>query len=77
MIDPSEHDFTAAPRDAGRASQIEIERDGTTVRFFMRCDSEYDAMMLYDRMSEEMRNGYAKLEIVTRHPGAVGNAGTP
>jgi hypothetical protein len=52
--------------NAGRASQIEIERDGKTVRFLMRCDSEYDAMMLYDRMSEEMRNGGVKLEIETK-----------
>jgi len=52
--------------NAGKASQIEIERDGKLVRFLMRCDSEYDAMMLYDRMSEEMRAGYVKLEIETK-----------
>ncbi len=52
--------------NAGKASQIEIERDGKLVRFLMRCDSEYDAMMLYDRMSEEMRNGGVKLEIETK-----------
>jgi len=39
---------------------------GKLVRFLMRCDSEYDAMMLYDRMSEEMRAGYVKLEIETK-----------
>lgn len=52
--------------NAGKASQIEIERDGKIVRFLMRCDSEYDAMMLYDRMTEEMRSGGVKLEIETK-----------
>jgi hypothetical protein len=55
-----------AAMNAGKASQIEIERDGKIVRFLMRCDSEYDAMMLYDRMTEEMRSGGVKLEIETK-----------
>lgn len=53
-------------KSAGRASEIEIERNGKTVRFVMTCNSEYDAMMLYDRMTEEMRSGGVKLEIETR-----------
>jgi hypothetical protein len=60
--------------NAGKASQIEIERDGKLVRFLMRCDSEYDAMMLYDRMSEEMQNGGVKLEIETK-PRVTGELG--
>lgn len=52
--------------DAGQASQIEIERKGNSVLFTMKCNSEYDAMMLYDRMTEEMRSGYVSLEIVTK-----------
>jgi hypothetical protein len=51
--------------DAGRASKIEIERDKSDVHFIMKCNSEYDAMLLYDRMTEEMRAGYVKLEIHT------------
>jgi hypothetical protein len=51
--------------DAGKASQIEIERNKCDVHFIMKCKSEYDAMMLYDRMTEEMCAGFVRLEIVT------------
>lgn len=52
--------------NAGQAGNIECERDGVVVRFIVNCKSEYDAMMLYDRMTEEMQNGYVKFEIMTK-----------
>ena len=51
--------------DAGRAKQIEVERDGDKVNIVMNCSSEYDAMMLYDRLIEELKNGYLKFEVCT------------
>jgi hypothetical protein len=54
--------------EAGRAHKIEIERKNSDVHFILKCDSEYDAMMLYDRFTEEMHAGYVKLEIVTKAP---------
>jgi hypothetical protein len=55
--------------NAGCASQVEIIRDGQNVHFVVTCASDYDAMMLYDRMGEEMAAGYVKLEIQTRPRG--------
>lgn len=52
--------------NAGKASQMEVERDGKYVRITMRCDSAYDAIMLYDRMIFELHNGGVKLEIESK-----------
>ena len=53
-------------RNAGKATQVEVIRDGSNVHFVMTCASEYDAMLLYDRLGEEMAAGYVKLEIETK-----------
>lgn len=53
-------------RSAGKGSQVEIIRDGINVHFVVTCKSEYDAMMLYDRLGEELRAGFLKFEIETK-----------
>lgn len=53
-------------RSAGNAKEIAIERLGKMVLIEIKCASDYDAMMLEDRMTEEMRAGYVKLEIMTK-----------
>lgn len=53
-------------QSAGVAKQIAVERRGSMVIFEIKCASEYDAMMLEDRMTDELRAGYVKLEIMTK-----------
>ena len=37
--------------------RMEIERDGTRVRFVVHCADEYDAMALYDEAAARRRSG--------------------
>jgi hypothetical protein len=53
-------------RSAGHATEIAVVRIGSMVRFEIMCSSDYDAMMLEDRMTEELRGGCVKLEISTK-----------
>jgi hypothetical protein len=50
-------------RSSGVASQVEIIRDGQNVHFVVSCPSDYDAMLLYDRLGEEMKQGFVRLDI--------------
>jgi hypothetical protein len=57
---------------AGDGSKVEIIRDGVNVHFIVSCKSDYDAILLYDRLGEEMRCGYLKFEIHTKPKAEAG-----
>ena len=46
--------------------QIAVEREGCIVRLIWHRESEYDAMMLYDRLIEELRNGGTTITIAIK-----------
>lgn len=37
--------------------QFELIRNGTAVCFTITCDDEYQAMMMFDKLSEEFNSG--------------------
>lgn len=48
-----------------RHRRMEIERDGTKVRFIIHCASDYDAMMLYDSAKAGADKGALDMTIIT------------
>ena len=56
--------MTGSPRKNRR--RMEIERDGTRVRFVVHCADEYDAMALYDEAVAGAEAGHLDLTIVAR-----------
>ena len=45
---------------------VEILRDGNKVSIILDCVTEYEAIETFDRLNEELANGYASLEIETK-----------
>ncbi|MGM4997789.1 hypothetical protein AB8A05_03925 [Tardiphaga sp. 538_B7_N1_4] len=46
--------------------KLEIEREGTSVAITFRCSDEYNAMMLYDFLAEQLSSGGINLKVTTR-----------
>lgn len=54
--------------DMGKFEKIEIGRTGTAVVVKLRCADEYEAMMIYDFLAEEMATGRINLKINVNAP---------
>lgn len=46
--------------------KLEMERQGRQVRIIVQCETEYDAMMLYDRGCKEIADGYVRFTFETK-----------
>lgn len=46
----------------GKSQTIAVEINGDDVSLVVKCADRYEAMMFYDKLTEQLQSGYVKVE---------------